>query len=60
MEVSLTMAPKTSKSQDVADFCCGWGNCHICIMYADKILHIMVINLTDMKEGGAFECFANM
>ena len=24
------MAPKTSKSQVGADFCCGWGNCHIC------------------------------
>ena len=22
-------APKTSKSQVGADFCCGWGNCHI-------------------------------
>jgi hypothetical protein len=29
MEVSLMMAPKTSKSQVGADFCCGWGNCHI-------------------------------
>ena len=24
------MAPKTSKSQVGADFCCGWGKCHIC------------------------------
>ena len=30
MEVSVMMAPKTSKSQVGADFCCGWGNCHIC------------------------------
>jgi hypothetical protein len=30
MKVSVMMAPKTSKSQVGADFCCGWGNCHIC------------------------------
>jgi hypothetical protein len=24
------MTPKTSKSQVGADFCCGWGNLHIC------------------------------
>jgi hypothetical protein len=28
MEVSVMMAPKTSKSQVGEDFCCGWGNCH--------------------------------
>jgi hypothetical protein len=30
MEVSVMMAPKTSKSQVGADVCCGWGNFHIC------------------------------
>ena len=25
----MVIAPKTSKSQVGADFCCGWGNCHI-------------------------------
>jgi hypothetical protein len=29
MEVSIMMAPKPSKSQVGADFCCGWRNCHI-------------------------------
>jgi hypothetical protein len=24
------MAPKTLKSQVGVEFCCGWGNCHIC------------------------------
>jgi hypothetical protein len=31
MKVSVMMAPKTSKSQVGAHFCCGWGNCHIWI-----------------------------
>jgi hypothetical protein len=29
MEVSVMMAPKTSKSQVGADVCCGWGNIHM-------------------------------
>ena len=29
MEVSVIMAPKTSKSQVGAYVCCGWGNCHM-------------------------------
>ena len=36
MEVSVKMGPKTSKSQVGADFCCGWGNCHM-------VFHLFVI-----------------
>ena len=32
MEVSVMKAPKPPKSQVGADFCCGWGNCHICVI----------------------------
>jgi hypothetical protein len=32
MEVSVMMAPTTSNSQFGADFCCGWGNWHICMI----------------------------
>jgi hypothetical protein len=41
MEVSVMMVPKTSKSQVVADFCCGWGNCHIYVIghYAFEFRH---------------------
>ena len=50
MEVSVKMAPKTSKSQVGADFCYGWGNCHICIYAIFKFLEIDIELIQDCSS----------
>jgi hypothetical protein len=47
MEVSVMMAPKTSKSQVAADFCCGWGNLHIGSGKEQNLFFSLILKIYD-------------
>jgi hypothetical protein len=50
MELSVMMAPKTSKSQVGADFYCGWGNCHICSIHEKVQVSTLNMNSRNTNE----------